>query len=268
MPNYPWHSDTGASSAEDAAAAALLAGTELPAECPQGLQPVADVLAALRAGPAAGELAGEAAVLAEFRQRTGMSTRLHRSRRRRRPVLTTLLSAKAAAVAAIAAVSLSGAAAAAYSGSLPAPVQRLAHDLVGAPAAHPSAAARPTASPSPAGPNPTGSAAYGLCNAYAHAKAHGTHKQQAVAFRNLAAAAGGASNVAAFCAAVPHPGSSHSAHPTHHPTGKPTSHPTGKPTSHPTGKPTSHPTGKPTSHPSSHASPHPTPSHPTGKPVS
>ena len=239
MPNYPWLSDTGASSAEDAAAAALLSGTELPVECPPGLQPVADVLAALRAGPASGELAGEAAALAEFRQRTGMSTEPHRSHRRRRPVLTTLLSAKAAAVAAIAAVSLSGAAAAAYSGSLPAPVQRLAHDLVGAPAAHPSAS--PHASSSPVGPDATGPAAYGLCTAYAHAKAHGTAKQRAVAFRNLAAAAGGASNVAAFCAAVPHPGSSHAS-----------------------GKPTSHPTGEPTSHPSPHA----TPSHPTGKPVS
>jgi hypothetical protein len=267
MPNYPWHSDTGTSSAEDAAAAALLAGTELPAECPPGLQPAADVLAALRAGPASGELAGEAAALAEFRQRAGMSTGLHRSRRRRRPVLTTLLSAKAAA--AIAVVGLSGAAAAAYTGSLPAPVQRLAHDLVGAPASQPSASARPTTSPSPVGPNPTGSAAYGLCTAYAHAKAHGTAKQRAVAFRNLAAAAGGPSNVAAFCAAVPHPGSSHSPNPTPapHPTGKPTSHPTGKPTSHPTphptGKPTSHPTGKPTSH----STGKPT-SHPTGKPVS
>jgi hypothetical protein len=41
-----------------------------------------------------------------------------------------------------------------------------------------------------------------------------------VAFRNLAAAAGGASNVAAYCAAVPHPGpsSSHTGHPTGPPT--------------------------------------------------
>jgi hypothetical protein len=256
MPNHTWHSDTGAASAEDAAAAALLAGTELPAESATGLQPVADVLAALRAEPAGGELAGEAAALAEFRQRAGMSTRPHRSRRRRRPVLTSLLSAKAAA-AAIAALSLTGAAAAAYSGSLPAPAQKLAHDLVGAPAAHPSAST-PTTSPSPAGPSATGPAAYGLCTAYAHAKAHGTAKQQSVAFHNLEAAAGGASNVAAFCAAVPHPGSSKAARPSA------PAHATGKPTSHPTGKPTSHPSGSS----ASHASPHPTPSHPTGMPAS
>jgi hypothetical protein len=255
MPNYPWYSDTGATSAEDAADAALLSGAELPVESATGLQPVADVLAALRAEPAGGELVGEAAALAEFRQRTGMSTGLHRSRRRRRPVLTSLLSAKAAA-AAIAALSLTGAAAAAYSGSLPAPAQKLAHDLVGAPAAHSSASAGPTTSPTPVGPNATGSAAYGLCTAYAHAKAHGSAADKSVAFRNLAAAAGGATNVAAFCAAVPHPGSSHSAQ---------SSHPTGAPTSHPTGAPASHPTGKPASHPSGHATNHPTPSHPTGE---
>ena len=100
------------------------------------------------------------------------------------------------------------------------------------------------------GPDATGPAAVGLCTAWAHAKAHGTGSQQATAFRNLAAAAGGAANVAAYCAAVPHPGasSSHASHPTGQPTSQPTSHPTGPPTSHPTGPPSSHPAGPPTSH--------------------
>jgi hypothetical protein len=80
-----------------------------------------------------------------------------------------------------------------------------------------------------------------------------------VAFRNLAAAAGGASKVAAYCAAVPYPGAS-SSH-TAHPTGPPASHPTGPPASRPTGPPTSRPTGPPTAHPTPHATGQPT-SHP------
>jgi hypothetical protein len=110
------------------------------------------------------------------------------------------------------------------------------------PSPHASGRAHPSASP--AGPDATGHAAYGLCTAWAHANEHGTAKQKAVAFRNLARAAGGAGNVAAYCGTVPHPGASHS-----HPAGKPTSQPTGPPSSHPTGPPSSHPTGPPTSHP-------------------
>lgn len=152
--------------------------------------------------------------------------------------MLTLISAKAAAVTAVAAVSLGGAAAAAYAGALPAPIQKVAHHIIGAPAAGPSD------SPSPVGPNPTGAAAFGLCNAYHHALKHGTAAQKSVAFRNLTKAAGGASQVTPFCANVPHPGASPSRPP--HPA---PSHP-GKPAPQPT---PSHP-GKP--------APHPTPSHP------
>jgi hypothetical protein len=172
-------------------------------------------------------------------------------------VLTSLLSAKLAAAASVAAVALGGTAAAAFTGTLPTPVQKLAHTTVGAPSAHHSAPATPV------GPQPTGSAGSGLCTAYAHAKAHGTAAQKAVAFRNLAAAAGGAANVKAFCASVTHPGATPSGLPSPHPSGKPTSHPTGKPTSHPTGKPSSHPTGQPSGLPTGGPS-----SHPTGKPTS
>jgi hypothetical protein len=165
-------------------------------------------------------------------------------------VLTSLLSAKLAAAASVAAVALGGTAAAAFTGSLPAPVQKLAHNTIGAPSAHHSAPATPV------GPQPTGSASFGLCTAYAHAKAHGTAKQKAVAFHNLAAAAGGAANVKAFCASATHPGPS--GQPTPHSTGKPSSHPTGKPSGLPTGKPSSHPTGKPSSLPTGGPTSHPT----------
>jgi hypothetical protein len=191
-----------------------------------------------------------------FRGAVGMSAEPARSRRRRRPLLTSLISAKLAAIAAASAVTLGGAAAAAYAGALPAPVQRLAHDTIGAPAARPST--RPGHPATPVGPDPTGHAAYGLCTAYAHLKTHGSADQKAVAFRNLATAAGGAANVTAYCAGVAHPGETPSGRPTSHPTGKPTSHPGHKPTSHPTGKPTSHPGHKPAGKPTSH---------PTGKPT-
>ena len=261
MPNLWWLSSQDAPEMGDASLAALLAGAEPAEGLAPGLQPLADALAALTASPASDELAGEAAALAEFHNRVGVPVPVSRSRDRRHRLPASLLSVRAAAAAAVAALSLGGFATAAFAGALPAPAQQFAHHTFGAPAArgtrttgtHPSAAA------TPAGPDATGPAASGLCTAWAHAKAHGTPSQQAVAFRNLAAAAGGASNVAAYCAAVPHPraSASHSSHPT----GPPASHPTGPPASHPTGPPASHPTGPPTSHPTPHATGRPS-SHP------
>jgi hypothetical protein len=174
-------------------------------------------------------------------------------------LLTLLLTAKAAAAAAVAAAALGGVAAAAYTSTLPAPAQRFAHSVIGAPSPSASASPRhrpgtPQATPArtdAAGPDATGPAAFGLCTAYAHAKAHGTASHKAVAFRNLAAAAGGAAKIAAYCAAVPHPGSSQPGQPSSaptHPAGHPASHPTGKPSSHPT----PHRTGRPSSAPTTH----------------
>jgi hypothetical protein len=253
MPNFSWLSSQDAPEMGDASLAALLAGAEPAEGLEPGLQPLADALAALAARAASDELAGEAAALAEFENRVGVPVSVSRSRHRRHPLLASLLSARAAAAAAVAALSLGGFATAAFAGALPAPAQQFAHHTFGAPAARGGqpTGTHPSATATPAGPDATGPAAFGLCTAWAHAKAHGTHSQQAVAFRDLAAAAGGASNVAAYCAAVPHPGTSASH--TAHPNGPPTSHPNGPPTSHPNGPPTSHPTphatGKPTSHP-------------------
>ena len=157
--------------------------------------------------------------------------------------------------AAAAAAALGGVAAAAYTGTLPAPAQQFAHSVIGAPSPHPShRPGTPQATPArtdAVGPDATGPAGSGLCTAYAHAKAHGTASQKAVAFRNLAAAAGGAAKIAAYCTAVPHPGSSQSSQPASaltHPAGHAASHPTGKPSSHPT----PHPAGRPSSAPTTH----------------
>jgi hypothetical protein len=245
----------------DGALDALLTGDPVTDEANAGLQPAAALLAALNAAPQEGELAGHARALAEFRRRGGMPVHAGRSARRRRRVLTALLTAKAAAAAAAAV--LGGVAAAAYTGTLPAPAQQFAHSVIGAPSQQPShrpGTPQPSHRPgvpqaTPArtdavGPDATGPAASGLCTAYAHAKAHGTASQKAVAFRNLAAVAGGAAKIAAYCEAVPHPGSSQSSQSASAPT-----HPAGR-ASHPPGShrrsPPPHPTGRPSSAPTTH----------------
>jgi DNA-directed RNA polymerase specialized sigma24 family protein len=124
------------------------------------------------------------------------------------------------------AVSLGGLGAAAYTGSLPAPVQRVMHDALGAPAPRgdvdqadqgaasggSSGKAGPSSTPGPAvGPGAGSAAASGLCRAWAQDQAKGVARDRSVAYRNLAAAAGGAGQVTQYCAATavgktPHPG--------------------------------------------------------------
>ena len=265
MPNIPGSQRADVPELPDAALDALLAGDLVTDEACAGLQPAAALLAALSAAPQDGELAGHARVLAEFRHRGGRPVHARRSARRRPRLLTSLLTAKAAAAAGAAAIALGGGvAAAAYTSTLPAPAQQFAHSVIGAPSPQPShrpGSPQPSHRPgtlqaTPArtdagGPDATGPAAFGLCTAYAHAKAHGTASQKAMAFRDLAAAAGGAAKVAAYCTAVPHPGSSRSSQPASAPT-----HPAGQPASHPTGKPSSAPTPHPAGRPSSAPTPH------------
>lgn len=165
-------------------------------------------------------------------------------------MITSILPAKAAAVAAVAAAALGDAATAAYANVLPGPAQQFAHKAIGAPSPTVSHSPSPHQA-TPSGPDATGPAAFGLCTAYSHATAHGTAAQKAVAFRKLAAAAGGTGKIATYCAAVPHPGNSPAGAATAHPSGKPDSHPSAEPPSHPSGAPpASYPSGKPSSHPS------------------
>ena len=69
------------------------------------------------------------------------------------------------------------------------------------------------------------------------AKAHGTRTQQAAAFGKLAAAAGGAHNVAAYCAAAAHPGASSSRQPRPAPAPRGSGKPSGRPAPHGSGNP-------------------------------
>jgi hypothetical protein len=157
MPNIPQSPLQDGPAVTDADLVALLAGKR---DVGPGLQPVADVLAALSAEPSLGELAGEARALAEFRRRAGVPVR-RRHARRSTAGLTSRLSAKAATGAAAATLVLGGAATAAFANMLPAPIQRLAHDVIGAPDA-------------PSGPQPV--PARGKPTAPGQLASHGTHK--------------------------------------------------------------------------------------------
>lgn len=55
------------------------------------------------------------------------------------------------------------------------------------------------------GPDATGPAAFGLCNAWSHAKDSKKTAEHSVAFRNLVKAAGGVDKVDGYCATVEHP---------------------------------------------------------------
>jgi hypothetical protein len=255
MPNIlgPGHRDVPAG---DTALAALLAGTELPPGPAPELRPLAEALAELRGQPASDELEGEAKTLAAFRNQFGAPRLANRPPVRTPPPRRRLLPVMAAAAAA-AVLSLSGIAATAYAGALPAQVQRLAHYIIGAPAPDTPQPAIRSSSARPATTDP----AYGLCTAWAHAKAHGTRKQQAASFSNLATAAGGAGNVTTYCATAAPPGTPPSQLPQPAPTPHGTGRPSGLPTPHGTGKPS----GLPTPHGSAGPTVRPTP-HSTGKP--
>jgi hypothetical protein len=150
MPNSLQPQRQGEPAETDADLAALLAGT---AGAVPGLRPVADVLAALTAEATAAELAGEARALAEFRRRAAGPVPSRRARRGAAG-LTSRLGVKVGASAAAVAVALGGGAAAAFAGVLPAPIQRLAHDTIGAPAPAPRA-------PAPTSRHGRGPAAHG-----------------------------------------------------------------------------------------------------------
>lgn len=164
-------------------------------------------------------------------------------------MLSSLVSAKLAIAAAAAAAPIAGVTAVSFTGSLPAPLQNIAHATIGAPKAQTStgtgsdqsppamapaltdpstsptdsvsvtatdsptpstdpASDSPTDSPSvtptaaasagPVGPDATGPAAFGLCNAWSHSGLGAS----SVAYRNLTAAAGGTDGIGAYCAGV------------------------------------------------------------------
>ena len=71
---------------------------------------------------------------------------------------------------------------------------------------------KPSHTNTPVGPDGTGPAAYGLCQAFA-GKATDAPATGSTAYRNLAAAAGGADRIEAYCAGITRPGSANAAKP-------------------------------------------------------
>lgn len=176
-----------------------------------------------------------------------------------------MLSPLGASIAGLA-LALGGTAAAAFTGVLPAPAQNLAHTVIGAPAATTSQLSTATSSPSessshtgtptdrtsntgPVGPDASGPAALGLCTAWTQHESNGASSNgksdDSAAFKNLAAAAGGADKIAAYCAGILQ--SARPTAPDASSTGPETSssHPTGKPSTKPTQASTGHPIGTP-----------------------
>jgi hypothetical protein len=287
VPNASWDdmndvlwfpSDRHSGHPDDDAWEALLADGLLPDDADETARAVSEVLAILAgAPPGPGELRGEARAMTAFRDAVGMSNPSRPRHRRRPSVLTSLLGARLGAAVAAGVLGVGGFATAAYAGSLPAVAQNFAHAVLGAPAANGQGRPGPEGAPTttPVGPDATANAAFGLCTAYEHAQVNGSAADQALAFSDLATAAGGAGNITAYCVNVPHPGATN---PSTNPTGQLSSlpsHPSSEPSSlptYPSGEPSSlptYPSGEPSSLPS-HPSGPPTslPTHPTGKPTS
>jgi hypothetical protein len=211
----------------------LLAGEE-PSD--DAAAPLAALIASARRPGDAAELRGPADMLAAFREMASVDEPVD-SPNRRKTMLSTMTRSKLVVAATAGALTLGAASAAAYSNVLPDSMQAAAHKLINAPAPH------------GVGPDATGPAAKGLCTAYAANQQSGaTPNSNAVAFRNLATAAGGQENITAYCATVMTPTTS----PTE--TSSPTATATGSPTESATEQPTTEPTTAPTTSPTSAAS--------------
>ncbi len=146
---------------------------------------------------------------------------------------TTLVSSKlAVAAVAVGTVAVGGTVAAAATGTIPTLHIQNAHARVAVPAdtqspdetaspdpsetpsPEPSDSVSPSASESPDGPDASGPAAFGLCTAYTK----GGLDASSTAYGSLVSAAGGASNIATYCATIVHPGQSASHRPSALPT--------------------------------------------------
>jgi hypothetical protein len=204
----------------------LLTGGLPPAQAPSGYAEVARLLAAAVAAPSPGELAGQAAVLAELRAVTRArppATTAPRpaatARRRRRTGLAVVVVAGALAA---------GGVAGAATGHLPGQVREAARTILATGGGEPPASTRTGPRPAPVtgtggaggegsrpggatgaglGPVGAGPAASpdleGLCQAFRSGNgAEPGGKLDAASFRALARAAGGEDKVAAFCEAI------------------------------------------------------------------
>ena len=187
---------------DPAMAERILDGTVHEDDVPPGYRDVVRVLASAAASPSLVPPV-EAATLATFRS-------VHRpvDAPRRRSVLSKLLGAKAV-VAAVLGTAAVGTAAAAATGTLPDAAQAKAHHIVAAvpdakPAGHGAAAVTSrTRGGAGASDHPALPGVAGLCQAYGSGNGgENGNRLDATAFGRLAAAAGGAGKIGAYCRSV------------------------------------------------------------------
>ena len=157
MPDFLWTASGDISPAGDVAVEALLTGKLPPENAADDLRPLAEAIAALTMPPMPSEIEAEPDAREAYRAAFGRSAnpgaRRRRRTRRPRPALAALIPVRLAA----ATVLLLGLlAAGAYTGVLPAPAQRFAHDTFGAPAPHPVPQSTPPGPPGAPARTPPG----------------------------------------------------------------------------------------------------------------
>ncbi|HEY7049386.1 MAG TPA: hypothetical protein VH373_19370 [Jatrophihabitantaceae bacterium] len=245
MAKRPVQRPGGHPSIDEVTAERLLRGQRPAPGASATEQALSDLLAAASAPPSARELSGEARAVAAFTATRPATTGPRHARhviRRRRPAVRPRVGHGVAAAAALGALTLGGVAAAAYTGSLPSSIQRLAHDHIGAPhgaPAHKPAASStrpqsthtalrsgrgalpgqpglsamtptppPTSSsksqtrPSSSTNSTTADVRSQLCTAYVSARMRGDDAAADKAYQKLADAAGGRDKVWDYCAPV------------------------------------------------------------------
>jgi len=213
MFNFPWQTRPDIRATER-----LLSGSCTSQEMPADLRAVADMLSALREPPSQREFTRWDEALAAYRGIIRQPVVVGEPATRPLPVgfvrvRPTRVRFRLAIASGVAMASLlGGGIAAAYTGSLPAGLQKFAHDTIAAPEVSTTTAAQHVGRK--VGPPVAGHPAAGLCTAYLHAVQHGDAAERSVAFSKLATAAGGQAQVAAYCARYWHPtaGSHHGRH--------------------------------------------------------
>ncbi|WP_131745592.1 hypothetical protein, partial [Frankia sp. Cppng1_Ct_nod] len=198
-----------------------------PVDAKAGPDPLADLLAAAAAPARAGELAGEEAAMAAFREARLVPVAQTRRDSMIKIGLAKLVTVKVAAVA-VAATTVGGVAVAASTGVLPSPgASDSSVQLTTSASAHATA-------PSVHSPNARASVSaslVGLCHAYTAGAGDNPGKAlDAPSFTVLITAAGGKDKVTAYCTAVLN--ADLAAADSAHPTGTPTTEPHGESANH------------------------------------
>jgi hypothetical protein len=188
----------------------LLAGRLGPADAPPGFAAVAMVVTAATAPATPGELAGEAAAVARFAAMTRPGSRM-RAASRRAGAPRRILGVRLAVAVLAAVLSIGGVAAATgvFPGSAKPPAGHGPGRTGGGGGAPTTAAAgrtdatgaeRARGGGTATGPDASGPAKDGLCRAWlAGEGAENGRREDSTAFRALAAAAGGADKIDAYC---------------------------------------------------------------------